>query len=296
MNTLSFRELFAKAVQDKFGTTENIELLETKLSHLRKGEPIRYDDLKVIDDESIWPFKKFWSWPQEEEIKEDLKKTGALLYQIAEDYLNKEKFVISSLNKIFRNISLVSIILRFVFPEYYGIYSPPVLYIIGVERGKNAVEEYINYLKVLREIKDMYEIREYYQVERVADVDMLLLAVALLGPEYTDEFNNIYWKACLPEKTYLIEFTPDFYKSTEAHDKSTKAGIYEAIYNLSKNPTVIIGDTIKPLTGYKKNLWRYRLNKFRLIYDADDRRKVVRLVYFDKREDIYDSLERKFGK
>lgn len=296
MEKLSFRDLFKKALQDKFGSTENLDFLEEKLKPLREGKPITYKDLKAIEDESIWPFKKFWTWPPEEEISKDLEKTGELLRKISENREQEEESVIISLNQIFRNISLVSIILRFIFPEYYGIYSSPVLHITGVERGKTDVEEYTNYLKVLRQIKDMVEIRERYQVERVADADMLLLAVAELGDEYTDEFNHIYWRASHPKETYLIELTSDFFESTDKHDKATKARIFEAIYNLSRNPTALIGNTTKKLEGFQYDFWRYRLGDFRLIYLPDNLRRVVKFVFFGKREDVYKKIERKFKK
>ncbi len=296
MEKPSFKSLFKLALREKFGTEENIDVLEKRLSHLREGKPISYEDLKAMEDESIWPFKKFWSWPPAEEIIKKLVYTGELFIRLNEDYLENEKPVISSLNRIFKNISLVSIILRFVYPEHYGIYSPPVLYITGIERGKNEVEDYLNYLNVLREIKDILEIREKYQVERVADVDMLLLALSQLGGDYLDEFNNLYWKALRPEKHYLIELTSEFFKQVENYDNSTKARLFEAIYNLSKNPDVYVGDTIKRLKGDKPNLWRYRLANLRLIYQTDKQRKMVKLLLFGKREDIYKKAEKMLRK
>lgn len=62
----------------------------------------------------------------------------------------------------------MSIILRFVRPEHYGIISPPVERILEVRRGSNAVGTYLNYIGDLRKIK------EHYHFERVADADMAL--------------------------------------------------------------------------------------------------------------------------
>lgn len=294
MEKSNFRSLFRKALIEKFGASASLELLEQKVSHLRTGVPINYEDLETIADESLWPFKKFWKWPAKEQINEGLNKTGALLIKIAEDVSQNEKESISSLNHIFNNIALVSILLRFVFPEYYGIYSPPVLHIVGVERGKNEVEDYLNYLQILRNILDIYEIRERYDVERVADVDMLLFAVAELGGDELDEFNNLYWKSYTPEETYLIELGSDFYKSIDACDRVMKARILEAIINLSKKPMISVGDTRKPLANYEYDFWRYRLGDYRLIYLTNEQKKIVRLVAFGKREDIYEKLNRKY--
>ncbi len=294
MEKSNFRSLFEKALLEKFGASASLELLEPKVSHLRVGVPIKYEDLETIADESLWPFKKFWKWPPKEQIKEGLNKTGALLIKISEDFSQNEKEIISSLNHIFNNIALVSILLRFVFPEYYGIYSPPVLHIVGVERGKNEVEDYLNYLQILRNILGIYEIRERYDVERVADVDMLLFAVAELGGDDLDEFNNLYWNSYTPEETYLIELGSEFCKSIDAHDKVMKAKLLEAMINLSKEPMISVGDTIKPLANYEYDFWRYRLGDYRLIYLTNKDKKIVRLVEFGKREDIYKKLDRKY--
>jgi len=283
MEKSNFRSLFRKALIEKFGASASLEPLEQKVSHLRTGVPIKYEDLETIADESLWPFKKFWKWPAKEQINEGLNKTGALLIKIAEDVSQNEKESISSLNHIFSNISLVSILLRFVFPEYYGIYSPPVLHVVGVERGKNEVEDYLNYLQILRNILGIYEIRERYDVERVADVDMLLFAVAELGGDELDEFNNLYWKSYTPEETYLIELGSDFYKSIDACDRVMKARILESIINLSKKPMISVGDTRKPLANYEYDFWRYRLGDYRLIYLTNEQKKIVRLVAFGKR-------------
>ena len=296
MEKSNFRSLFRKALLEKFGASANLELLEQKVSHLRTGMPIQYEDLETIADESLWPFKKFWKWPAKEQINEGLNKTGALLIKISEDFLENEKEIISNLNHIFNNIALVSILLRFVFPEHYGIYSPPVLYIVGVERGKNEVGDYLNYLQILRNILGIYEIRERYDVERVSDVDMLLFAVAELGGDELDEFNNLYWKSYTPEETFLIELGADFYKSIDAYDRVMKARILEAIINLSKNPMISVGDTRKPLANYEYDFWRYRLGDYRLIYLTNEQKKIVRLVEFGKREDIYKKLSRKYKK
>jgi hypothetical protein len=130
---------------------------------------------------------------------------------------------------IFNTFALVSILLRFIFPEHYGVYSPPVLHISGTERGKNEVDDYINYLNVLRSILNIYEIRERYKVKRVADVDMLLLAISKLSENYLDEFNALYAKGYLPSQTYLIEVSHEFCKSIEKSDKTIKGRVLEAI-------------------------------------------------------------------
>lgn len=282
-----FKELFNKAVLENFGVHENIEIIEERVAHLRTSTAITYEDLEKIADDNLWPFSSFWAWPSREKIEDKLEETGQILSKLKEDLESNEKNILFKLNKIFKNISLVSILLRFVFPGYYGIYSPPVLHISGAERGKNEVEDYINYLDVLRRILDIYEVREIYRVERVADVDMLLLAISKLGGNYLKEFNALYTKSYQPAQTYLIEISDEFCKSMIRSDKTTKGRVLEALIRLSKEPYVGIGDTLKPLQHEHKGKWRYRIGDFRLIYLPKKEDNVIILLDFGSRSDIY---------
>ena len=204
---MDYKVLFKRAVLEGFGVQENLEVIEKRVSHLRTGASIEYEDLENIADHKLWPFNEYWEWPAKENIFIALKETEGILSALEQDYVNNEKEVLMRLYSIFRSISLVSILLRFVFPEHYGIYSKPVLHISGSERGRNDIEDYLNYLNVLRSILNIYEIRDRYGVERVADVDMLLLAVSKLGGDYLDEFNSLYAKGYRPSESYL---TPIF--------------------------------------------------------------------------------------
>jgi len=106
-------------------------------------------------------------FPPEHQISPHLKRRKFNFWALP----NREKDVIALLYEVFRSIELVSIILRFIKPENYGIISPPVERILDVRRGSDAKETYINYLNDLRRIK------AHYGFIRVADVDMALWVV-----------------------------------------------------------------------------------------------------------------------
>jgi len=288
MKNMDFKELFKKAVFEGYGVHENLEIVEKRVSRLRTGGAIKYEDLENIADDDLWPFSRFWKWPDKDKIEGALKETEGVLEKLKEDFTNNERDVLLRLNAIFKSISLVSILLRFIFPEHYGIYSRPVLHISGTERGRNEVDEYLNYLNVLRSILDIYEIRERYNVEKVADVDMLLLAISKLDAEYLDEFNALYAKGYRPSETYLIEVSHEFSKSVEKSDQTTKGRILDAIIRLSKEPCVSIGDTLRPL-DHEGGKWRFRIGDYRLIYLPSRENKVVSLLEFGSRGEIYKS-------
>jgi hypothetical protein len=52
-----------------------------------------------------------------------------------------------------KNIELVSIVLRFVDPYNFGMFTPPVEKLLETKREYNYVETYINYLNDLKKIK-----------------------------------------------------------------------------------------------------------------------------------------------
>jgi len=284
-----FRELFHKAVLSSFGAYENLELIESRVKHLRSGLAITYHDLETIGDSTLWPFNSFWAWPEEKQIYEKLASTMGLMNGLLNNGEENEINVIKKLNSIFKNIGLVSILLRFIYPERYGIYSPPVTQVTKVERGKNDLEDYINYLKRLREILEITDIRETYKVSRVADVDMLLLAVSQLQGETLDDFNKLYIIGFRSSILYLIDISDEFINSIKPYDDKRLMGrILEAILHLSKNPMWGVGQTVKPLRYVNEKKWRYRIGDFRLIYSIDDDRKMVQLLEFGPRGDIYE--------
>ena len=137
------------------------------MKRLRDKELLSYSDLVRLESPNHWWFEKFWVFPPEHQISQHLKRRKFNFWTLPK----KESEVIASLYEVFRSIELVSIILRFMKPEMYGIISPPVERVLDVRRGSGAKETYINYLEDLRRIK------AHYGFSRVADADMALWVV-----------------------------------------------------------------------------------------------------------------------
>ncbi len=77
--------------------------------------------------------------------------------------------------------------------------------------------------------------------------------------------------------------TDEFIKAVQAIDRKLQGRILEAISYLSRKPTEPKGDTVKPLTGDLKGLWRYRLGDYRLVYRPEEEDRQVVLVTFTSR-------------
>jgi len=171
MYLADYNRLFKDIIRRRHGREIDFAQIESKLDHLRKkGEALKYKDLLTIGNDKFWPFSEYWMWPAENQISPRLSKLTGRLSQLP----NKEEFIIGELDGVLKNISLVSIILRFVHPQHYAIYSRPPLWALRIERGRNDVEEYLNYIRVMRTLM------RSYGVERTADVDTIVWATAKL--------------------------------------------------------------------------------------------------------------------
>ena len=184
MSTDEYTQLFEKIARTESGSEQQLEEIEQRLEHLKKGASLSYADLEVIANPQYWPFSKHWMWPDKSQIEKKLDTTASYFRELP----LKEIKIIRRLNSIFKNIALVSIILRFARPDHYAIYSWPVLQILRIERGKNAVEEYMNYIREMRILKDSFG------VKKVSEVDQIIWAIFHLQGKYVDELTAILAK------------------------------------------------------------------------------------------------------
>ncbi len=156
---------FEEVTKQKYGTVYDYAAIERDVAHLRdQRTPLTYDDLRYFESPDNWGFRTWWVFPPELHVTPELKRSKFDFWNLPK----KQEGLIKSLLNVFKFIELVSIILRFVRPEHYGIISPPVERILEVRRGSKAAETYLNYIEHLRNIK------EHYHFERVADADMAL--------------------------------------------------------------------------------------------------------------------------
>lgn len=183
-----YEALFMDIAFQKYRMKIDYATIEKGVSRLRSGEAITYADLELIAREDLWAFDKYYMWPAREQIEDDLEKTWGLIIDPQENP-EKEADMVRALLAIFKNLSLVSILLRFVWPEHYAIYSRPCLKLLRVERGYDDCEEYFNYLNEMRNY------RISFGLNRTADVDMLLWAFSQREDVYAD------YRSLLAEKS-----------------------------------------------------------------------------------------------
>ncbi|MFC2166953.1 hypothetical protein ACFLQZ_03210 [Acidobacteriota bacterium] len=221
--------LFQKIMNEKYSMNVDFISIEGSLQHLKEGNPLTYSDLLIIGDDSRWPFSKYWLWPSKEQIKEKLPQTEGWFKDLNANP-NIESKVIGGLDEIFKNIALVSIILRFIFPDRFAIYSRPPLKILRIERGSNDIEEFLNYLAVLRLLK------RSFKVSKTADLDIIVWTISREKGEYSRELKKLLAER-LPENLNPGELinllSTEPLKIAEVHLKQgawREAGYYAACH------------------------------------------------------------------
>ena len=86
---------------------------------------------------------------------------------------------------------------------------------------------------------------------------------------------------------WFIGMSDSFIKNTRNIDAKIRGRILQAIANIMKAPIKKKGNTVKPLVGEMKGLWRYRFGDFRIIYQPDISTKHILLLAFDSRGSVY---------
>ena len=155
---------FRAVTEKKYGTPFDLAAVEATVAPLRNQKLLTYEDLRGFESPTHWWFQKYWVFPPEHRVASELKRRTFNFWRLP----NGEVSLLASLLEVFKSIELVSIILRFVRPEHYGIISPPVERVLDVRRGSDAVETYLNY------IADLRSVTQEYRFQRAADADMAL--------------------------------------------------------------------------------------------------------------------------
>ena len=155
---------FKEVTSKKYGIAYDYAAIEADVAELRNRRPLTYNDLRYFESPRNWEFRRWWDFPPEHHVTPELKRREFNFWRLPK----QEQRLVKSLLEVFKSIEIVSIILRFVRPEHYGIISHPVERILDVRRGGDAVENYFNY------IGDLRKVAEHYHFERVADADIAL--------------------------------------------------------------------------------------------------------------------------
>lgn len=155
--------------------------------------------------------------------------------------------------------------------------------LVSIKKGLDEVAAHPLFYSTPQGIVDalakLFETDEIKQGDQVeARGNVYYFKVAETAPKYD----------VLPRRTpWYIAMTDEFIKAIQTIDRKLQGRILESITHLSQAPMDSLGDTVKPLTGELKGLWRYRLGDFRLIYRPNPTERTIVLVALAARGGAY---------
>ena len=111
-----------------YGRRQDIRQIENATANIRENRQLTYEDIERILDRNVWNADMFGYWPKRQDIESIFKsKTWSF-----RDLPGREYDAIKHMYSVFRQIEPISVILRFVMPEEYGIISAPVEKVLGI--------------------------------------------------------------------------------------------------------------------------------------------------------------------
>ena len=168
---------------------QDVGAIEKEMEGVRSSGQLNYEDLERIVNPDVWDADDFGYWPSRVELERSLESR----YWDFWNQPRNEDELIAGLLEVFRQIELVSVVLRFIVPEHFGIMSPPVENLLGIGPSPNHVGKYRRYLESLREVRDSDR-----ELASAAEADMALwvLQVGVLdgvleGGEDMEECENL---------------------------------------------------------------------------------------------------------
>jgi len=154
-----------------YGKTYDFAKIEEGLLSVRAGrECLRPEHVLDIFNDDKTPFAKYWPRPN----KDDLNKIAAsplFLNLSPQQSPGERSALVGRLLAVFYDIGVISIILRFVNPDRFGVISPPVFHLLQVT-GVSTPDFYLAYCDEL----DKWKL--HFRLKSVAEAEMAILMLA----------------------------------------------------------------------------------------------------------------------
>lgn len=145
------------------GKAERLESVERAVAGVRSSRRLTADALnKIVASPDFSGAQKFWTWPSAAEMQAGLGGQELDLWNLPKN----ERALIKKLRGVFKTFEAVSVVLRFVVPEHYGILSTPVEHVLGIQPAAESIDRYLNYVANLREIRDKRRFKTAAQVDQ----------------------------------------------------------------------------------------------------------------------------------
>jgi hypothetical protein len=172
-----YLDRYPEICKQKYGRAYSFRALEKKFEPLCTGNRwLAAKDVMNIFDPTATPFGRYWTRPNEKELDQILKKARLVLGPAPSD---PRELVRRGL-EVLHSIGIVSLTLRFVHPDRFGIFSTPIMNLLQVHRPR-TIELYVAYCDELRAWK------EHFRLDSVADTETALWTYHELAAGETGE-------------------------------------------------------------------------------------------------------------
>lgn len=155
--------LHSTLIERLSGRAERLDAVERAVAGVRSSRKLTHAALKaIIDSPDFSGAQKFWTWPTAEEMQAGLGDQELDLWNLPKN----ERPLLKKLRAVFKTFDAVSVVLRFVVPEHYGILSTPVEHVLGIQPAAESIDRYLNYVRDLRAIRDKRGFKTAAQVDQ----------------------------------------------------------------------------------------------------------------------------------
>ena len=173
--------------------------VEHKLQQARDESKIKKSTLELLEEETdYWTYGKWW-----QELSPCLDEDEHIQIRRRDVASQKaRKDIVEELHNRFKSIEGVSLVLRFLYPEEFGILSLPVIHFISLAPSRKPVDYYIDYLDILRGFRDHYKSNK---LQRIADIDMAFWSAAHFSQDPNLEPELVPYRKEMYQDVYFQE-------------------------------------------------------------------------------------------
>lgn len=178
-----YLERFAEVCQSKFGQTYDFTSLEKTFAYLRREDQwLVAKHVEKIFDPRNTPFARYWPQPNLNELDQTLRRQRVRLAPLPAD----PRDLIQTLLAVFHNVGTASLLLRFTYPERFGVFSAPVINLLQIQRPR-SVELYLAYCEELRLWQEHFRLRSVAETETALWTYQQLASEELLSSNGFDQ-------------------------------------------------------------------------------------------------------------
>jgi len=155
---------FDDVCRAKFGQTYRFEKLEKSFAYLRKPDQwLTASHVEKLFDPANTPFARYWPRPDLKALDATLRAQRMRLAPAGAD----PRPLIERLMAVFHNIGTTSLLLRFTYPERFGIFSTPVIALLQIQRPRST-SLYVAYCE------ELLLWRAHFRLRSVAETELAL--------------------------------------------------------------------------------------------------------------------------